>query len=230
MSANPQHVLLIEDEPRVAAAVARAIQEAGYELSVAETAAAAETLWKEGKPDVVILDLGLPDRDGLDLLADIRESGLNTPVLVLSARSSMSDRVTGLDSGADDYLGKPFGVEELLARIRVMLRRRTGPPEKWEAGNIKIDFATRKVTRSGRIVFLSETEYRLFEHLAHNAGKAVSKKELLQAVWDDPDRDDNVVEVYVNYLRGKLEWGGEPRLIHTIRGKGYVLGDELNAP
>ncbi len=222
-------ILVVEDEARVASFVRKSLEEAGYRVEVASTAADAEILWVQAKPSLVILDLMLPDKNGLSLLSEARANGRQTPVLVLSAKSSMSDRVSGLDQGADDYLGKPFGIQELLARVRVLLRRQTSEGRRSiELDTLSIDPNTRRVSRDGRVIFLSETEYRLLELLAANLPEAVSKKEILNKVWDDPDRDDNVVEVYVSYLRGKLEWGGAKRLIHTVRGRGYMLAESVD--
>jgi DNA-binding response OmpR family regulator len=219
-------VLIIEDEHRVISFLQQALNEADYDVLAAETKASGEQLWTSKKPDLVILDLMLSDGDGLDLLAKVRAQSMSTPVLVLSAKSSMADRVSGLDAGADDYLPKPFGIEELLARLRVMLRRAREPHQSvFECGDLKMDLVSRRVTRSGRVVFLSETEYRMLELLAASNGEPVPKREMLRHVWDDPDRDDNVVEVYISYLRNKLEWGGASRLIHTVRGRGYVLAE-----
>ncbi len=208
----------------MASFVVRALTESGYEVVHASTVRTAERLWAERQPELVILDLMLPDGNGIDLLVAERSRGSQTPVLVLSAKSAMSDRVSGLDSGADDYLPKPFGIEELLARVRVLLRReRANGAGSLAIGGFCIDFDDRRVTLRGRTVFLSDTEYRLLELLAKNYRRPVSKAEILEHVWDDPQRDDNVVEVYVSYLRNKLERGKSPRLIHTVRGKGYVL-------
>jgi DNA-binding response OmpR family regulator len=219
-------ILVVEDEERVASFVRQSLGEAGFEVSVARDVATGGTRWELEAPDLVILDLMLPDGDGVDLLTSARQRGARTPVLVLSAKSSMSDRVSGLDAGADDYLPKPFGIEELLARVRVLLRRaKESHASVLQIDDLRIDFSSRRVLRANRLIFLSETEYRLLELLALNLGEPVSKRDILAQVWDDAERDDNVVEVYVSYLRTKLEWGRAKRLVHTIRGRGYVLSE-----
>ena len=222
---------MVEDEEHVASFVRQALDEAGYEVAVAGDAGSGERLWTTEDPDLVILDLMLPDRDGMELLDAAHQRAAKTPVLILSAKSAMSDRVKGLDAGADDYLGKPFGVEELLARVRVLLRRaKDTQPTILRCDDLQIDVISRRVTRGDRLIFLSETEYRLLELLANRQDSPVSKRELLAHVWDDPDRDDNVVEVYVSYVRNKLEWRGAKRLVHTVRGKGYMLSETGDAP
>jgi len=223
-------ILVVEDEEHVASFVQQALQEAGYDVLVAADAETGEHFWVGHDPDLLILDLMLPDRDGIELLDSPQRALSKTPVLILSARSAMSDRVKGLDAGADDYLGKPFGVEELLARVRVLLRRaKDSQPTVHKCDDLQIDVLSRRVTRGERLIFLSETEYRLLELLAQRRETPVSKRELLAHVWDDPDRDDNVVEVYVSYVRNKLEWRGAKRLVHTVRGKGYMLSETGDA-
>ncbi|HWD38721.1 MAG TPA: response regulator transcription factor [Fimbriimonas sp.] len=223
-------ILVVEDELSVSNFLEQALRESGLQALVAHTVKAAAALWEAEKPDLVLLDLMLPDGDGLELLRERREAGSHTPVIVLSARSGLADRVTGLDLGADDYLPKPFSLEELLARVRAQLRRvQEAPTTSLRCGDLEIDLLSRRAMLNGRLLFLSTTEFRLLELLATNMGQPVSKSQMLEHVWDDPDRDPNVVEVYVNYLRNKLERGGAPRLIHTVRGRGYVLQAETPA-
>lgn len=221
-------ILVIEDEARVADFVGKSLSEAGYTVQVAPDFQQGITAWAAGGIDAVVLDLMLPGGDGLDLLIERRAAGSQTPVLVLSAKSSLSEKVSGLDAGADDYLPKPFGIEELLARVRVLLKRGKALAPL-SCGDLLIDLPSRRVTRGERVIFLSETEFRLLELLATHQGQPVSKKEILKYLWDDPERDDNVVEVYVSYLRGKLEWRGAKRLVHTVRGKGYMLSEVYDA-
>lgn len=217
-------ILVVEDEPAVAGFVRQALDEAGYRPRVARTLAEAESKLREEAADAVILDWMLPDGSGLDFVGRVKESG-DVPVLMLTARSGMGDRVAGLDAGADDYLVKPFGLEELMARIRALLRRRRSEAAI-RIGDLELNPTTRRVARGGRLLFLSTTEYSLLELLARRHGEPVSKAAILRHVWDDDGRDPNVVEVYVNYLRHKLERGGAPRLLHTIRGRGYALAAE----
>ncbi len=220
-------ILVVEDEERLASLLSRTLTEVGFEVITAGNCALAEQLWREQNPRLVVLDVMLPDGDGLQLLTSARVRGETTPVLVLSAKSSMSERVSGLDMGADDYLGKPFGIEELLARVRVLLRRSPIAADAIHLADLEIDPLARRVARGDRRIFLSETEYRILELLAGRVRQTVSKREILLTVWGDDERDENVVEVYVSYLRSKLEWGGASRLIHTVRGRGYVLSDRV---
>ena len=218
------HILLIEDEPQVASFVNQALADSGYTCSLAGTSEEGRAKWEGEEPDLVVLDLMLPDGDGLALLQELRDKGIVTPVLILTAKSGMGDRVSGLDAGADDYLIKPFGLEEFLARVRALLRRST--PTTLKVGDLELDFRQRRVRRANRVIFLSPTEYALMEILATHPREPVSKAQILEFVWDDPLRDPNSVEVYVKYLRSKLERGDATRLIHTVRGKGYLLSEE----
>jgi len=205
--------------------VAKFLREATFEVDVAQSLGEATTSVERAAPDLVLLDLMLPDGNGLDLLAKLRQTR-DIPVLLLTARDTLEDRVVGLDAGADDYLVKPFQLEELLARIRALLRRSRGDGSLVDVDDLRIDLARRRVTRAGRLLYLSTTEYSVLELLARNVGQAVSKAAILGHVWDDSHRGANLVEVYVNYLRNKLERGGAPRLVHTVRGKGYALAEE----
>ena len=223
---QPARILVIEDELSVSNFLEKALTESGMQPSSAPTLAEARDLWEKVRPDLVLLDLMLPDGNGLDLLREKREGGNHTLVIVLSAKGGLADRVTGLDQGADDYLPKPFSVEELLARVRAQLRRGPEIPATVKCGGLEIDLFARRALLEGRLLFLSTTEFRLLELLATHLGQPVSKSQILEYVWDDPERDPNVVEVYVNYLRNKLERGNAPRLIHTVRGKGYMLQAE----
>jgi two-component system copper resistance phosphate regulon response regulator CusR len=221
-------ILIVEDEPRVSDFLRQSLSEAGYDATGAFTQRQGEALWREQSPDLVILDLMLPDGSGMDLLRQVRRHGLQTPVLILTAKDTLPDRVAGLDAGGDDYLAKPFPLEELLARVRALLRRAGQDGVVYRCGDLEIDVRRRRVTRAGRVVFLSSTEFSLLELLAQSKGLAVSKVEILRQVWDDVERDANVVEVYINYLRHKLERGGAPRLIRTVRGRGYSLDSEFH--
>ncbi len=206
--------------------LSQSLSEAGYDTTEAHTFREAEVFWQDEKPDLIILDIMLPDGNGLDLLAQFRQNGPCAPVLILSAKDNLQDRVAGLDAGADDYIAKPFPLEELLARVRALLRRSNHESNIYRCGDLEMDLRRRRVTRSGRIIFLSSTEFSLLELLAERQGEAVSKLEILGRIWDDSDRDPNVVEVYVNYLRHKLERGGAARIVQTVRGRGYALFQE----
>jgi DNA-binding response OmpR family regulator len=224
--ASPARILVVEDEEDIVRFLDKALAESGMQPTFARNLKEAREEWEKNRPDLVLLDLMLPDGDGLDLLREKRNGGSHTPVVVLSARGGLADRVTGLDQGADDYLPKPFSVEELLARIRAQLRRGPEIPASVKCGALEIDLFARRALLDGRLLFLSTTEFRLLELLANHISQPVSKAQILEYVWDDPERDPNVVEVYVNYLRNKLERGNAPRLIHTVRGKGYMLQSE----
>jgi len=215
-------LLIVEDEPAVSSIVSRSLEREGFLVSVAQTALDALEKVIQVSPDAIILDLMLPDMDGLDLLPKLREVS-KSPVIALTARNDWTDRVDGLNRGADDYLTKPFRMEELVARVRALLRRSVSLKSVHEIGDLRIDCTSRIATHRGRRLFLSTTEFQLLELLATNSGTPVSRGQILEQVWDDRARDTNVVEVYINYLRHKLEKEGAPRLISTVRGQGYML-------
>lgn len=223
MSSN--RVLVVEDEPTVASFVAQALEEAGFEAVIAEDGQKGLDLMKSNNIDLAILDVMLPGLDGLEVLTRARASGVTVPILMLTALGELDDRVRGLNEGADDYLAKPFKIRELLARVAALIRRSSMGKTTAQVEDLKVDFIARRVERAGRTIFLSTTEFLLLEILVRNAGSPVSKKEILEYVWaSDHDRDANIVEVYVNHLRTKLEFGGAPRMIHTVRRVGYMLG------
>jgi two-component system response regulator MprA len=215
-------ILIVEDEPVVAGFLEEALQESGYVPTVAKTAAEAIEAFEASAPDLVVLDVMLPDGDGFSVLRRIRPDS-SVPVLMLTARDATDDRVKGLDAGADDYLAKPFRLEEFLARVRALLRRGGPSSTVHRIADLEVDTGTRRVHRAGRLVFLSETEYRLLEILARATGEPVSKGDILREVWGNAGRDPNVVEVYVSYLRTKLDRDDLPRLVQTVRGRGYAL-------
>jgi len=216
--------MLVEDEQAVLDFLSQALHQSGFETLRFSTGEAALACLKETEPDLVVLDVMLPDVDGFEVLRRLRSKS-KVPVLMLTARTSLQDRVTGLDAGADDYLPKPFMLEEFLARVRALLRRSLKDTSKLQYGDLLVDTASRKVTRAGRAIYLSVTEFSLLELLIRTPETPVSKQTILEQVWDDTGyRDPNVVEVYVSYLRHKLERSGTTRLIHTVRGQGYMLG------
>jgi two-component system response regulator MprA len=216
-------VLIVDDDPHIRASLSRALTEEGYTVREAEDGYAALATVASDLPDVVLLDIMLPGIDGLDVCRRLREES-GVPILMLTARGDTSDRVVGLDSGADDYLAKPFALDELLARIRALLRRRdpTAGPRVHRCADLVVDELTREVRRGDRLVSVSPREYQLLLILLHRAGEVVSRAELLKQVWRYPE-SSNVVAVYIGYLRTKLEAGGEARLIHNVRGHGFVL-------
>ncbi|HEY7590702.1 MAG TPA: response regulator transcription factor [Candidatus Limnocylindrales bacterium] len=222
--AERARILVVDDDPRIAASVRRALVYDGHEVDVAVDGPAALAAARDREPDAVVLDLMLPGMDGIEVCRRLRAAG-DVPILMLTARDSVGDRVMGLDSGADDYLVKPFAHDELLARIRALLRRRApGRHETLRFADLAMDVDAREVRRGDRLVELSALQFSLLEHFLRNPRIVLDRDRLLDAVWGmDPDTASNVVDVYVGYLRRALEEGGEPRLIHTVRGFGYVL-------
>ncbi len=216
--------MLVEDEQAVLDFLTQALSEVGYTTSRFTSGQAAIGAFAQEDPQLVVLDVMLPDVDGFQVLREIRTQS-KVPVLMLTARTSLEDRVTGLDAGADDYLPKPFMLEEFLARVRALLRRTQQDNTRLQYNDLVVDTITRKVTRGTRPIYLSATEFALLEILIRSIETPVSKQTILEKVWDDSGyRDPNVVEVYVSYLRHKLERSGMTRLIYTVRGQGYMLG------
>jgi heavy metal response regulator len=217
-------VLIVEDEARVRSFVKRGLKEAGFAVDDCANGDEGLQLALVHPYDAIVLDLMLPGRNGLDVLRELRRSGRSTPVLVLSARDDVQDRVRGLDTGADDYLAKPFVFAELLARLRVLLRRGTSQASVIEVADLRIDLIGRKVTRSGVRIELTQKEFALLEYLARHAGEVVTRTMIAEHVWDmNFDSFTNVIDVYIRYLRRKLDEPFERKLIHTRRGMGYVL-------
>lgn len=215
-------VLVVDDDPNIRASLRRTLAFEGYLVREAEDGICALALAAEEQPDLVILDLMLPGMDGVEVCRRLRLAG-DVPVLMLTARERTADRVQGLDSGADDYLVKPFEKDELLARLRALLRRRTPgeAPRTYRVADLTLDERSRQVRRGERRVELTPREYDLLRYLVSRAGEVMPHDKLQTAVWGY--QDSRVLDVYVGYLRSKLEAGGEPRLVHTVRGFGYVL-------
>jgi DNA-binding response OmpR family regulator len=217
-------VLVIEDNHRMAALLRRGLGEEGWTVDLAHDARAAREWLAREHYDVAILDWMLPDQDGLGLLRSLRREGESLPVLMLTARDALDDRVAGLDAGADDYLIKPFEFDELLARVRALVRRaRGGTANVIHVGDLEIDTKTKTARRADRTLELSAREYAVLECLALNRGRVVSRERLLEYVYERDDTTSNVIDVFVAHLRRKLEAVGEAKLIHTRRGLGYVL-------
>jgi two-component system OmpR family response regulator len=219
--------LIVEDDQTIADFVSRGLREAGFVIDHAADGTTGFDLARGGAYDVAIVDLMLPGMDGISLIQSLRREGIRTPVLILSARQSVNDRVAGLEIGGDDYLVKPFAFPELLARVHALIRRATGSPtsNQLTVGDLTLDLLTRKATRGGReIEPLRPREYALLEYLMRNAGRVVSKTMILSHVWDYSfDPRTNVVDVLVFRLREKIDKGFDAKLIHTVRGIGYVL-------
>jgi len=217
-------VLLIEDEKRIADFIARGLAESGYTVDVAENAQEGLSKTSEAACDLIILDLMLPDMDGLALLEKIRNRRVNQPVLILSARASLDDRVRGLDLGADDYMVKPFAFVELLARVRALLRRGQSLPERLQVGDLALDCIRRKVSRDGVNIELAPKEFSILEYLMRNKGRALSRTMIVEHVWEmDYTGLTNIVDVYIRHLRSKIDDDWPQKLIRTVRGTGYML-------
>jgi heavy metal response regulator len=217
-------ILVVEDEKKVASFVRRALEAEQHVVDVAYDGDGGLARARDGAYDLVVLDVMLPGRDGMAVLRALRATGRDVPVLLLTARGEVADRVAGLDAGADDYLPKPFAVAELLARVRALLRRGVSGPAKLTAGDLTLDPATREVVRAGRRIELTPREYALLEFLLRHKGRVLGRALIAEHVWGvDFDTFTNVIDVYVNYLRRKIDTGFEPKLLHTVRGVGYVL-------
>ncbi len=223
-------ILVIEDESKVAGAVRDGLRAEGYDAETAGTGDDGLALARRQPVDLVVLDLMLPGRGGLDVLAELRRDGNATPVLVLTARDTVADRVSGLDAGADDYLVKPFAFAELLARVRALLRRgRPETPSRLSIADLDIDPVARRAARAGRALPLTGREFELLEFLVRHQGEVVSRDQIAREVWREPARGtplDNVIDVHIMRLRRKVDREPAPRLIHTVRGVGFVVRED----
>ena len=223
-------VLVVEDEQKVADALREGLESEQYEVVVERSGEGAFFRLTTESFDVILLDLTLPGRDGLQILRTIRARGVDTPVLVLTARDTLEDRVIGLDSGADDYLVKPFAFEEMLARVRALVRRgRTSEMLRFTTADLELDLVARKVTRAGQPIELTVREFELLEFLMRYQGQVVSRGMLVREVWKETARSttlDNVIDVHIARLRRKVDVDFAPKLIHTVRGVGFVLRED----
>ena len=221
-------LLVVEDERKVASFIRKGLEEEGYAVDVASDGQMGLEMALDGVHDLIVLDIHLPRMSGLQVLEALRQKQVATPVLLLTVRAAIEDRVLGLDAGADDYLTKPFAFQELVARIRALLRRRTdGNPRVLRLADLSLDPASRTVTRGGRKIDLTGKEFALLEYFLRNAGRVLTRTQIAEHVWDYGfDTETNVIDVYVNYLRKKIDSGGETKLLHTVRGVGYQMKAE----
>jgi two-component system response regulator MprA len=219
------HILVVDDDPRITNLLRRILAYEGYSVAIAATGDEALTRSLERPPDLIILDIMLPGIDGLEVVRRLRAAGDTMPVLMLTARDAIPDRVRGFEMGADDYLVKPFAPEELLARVMALLRRsQADRSEILRYADVELDTGTRMAYRGQREIELSPTEYELLSLFLRRPRQVLTRNLIMERVWGlDFEGSSNVLEVYIGYLRNKLEAGGEPRLIHTVRGIGYVL-------
>ena len=221
-------LLVVEDEAKVARALREGLEGEGYDVAVETTGEGAFLRLARERFEIILLDLMLPGCDGLEILSTLRGQGIDTPVLVLTARDALEDRVVGLDAGADDYLVKPFAFAELLARLRAVGRRgRAGEPERLTVDTLHVDPAARRVTRDGQVIELTVKEFELLRYLTRNARQVVSRDTLAREVWRETARSttlDNVIDVHVSRLRRKIDVDRPVKLIHTVRGVGFMLG------
>lgn len=217
-------ILVVEDETKVASFIKKGLEEESYAVDVAADGDEGLGMLDMNVYDAVILDLMLPKKSGIEVMREVRAKKMNVPVLMLTARDTLEEKVMGLDAGADDYLTKPFAFKELLARLRSLLRRGKGEVAMLKAGDLTLDPATRKVRRGEVEIILTAKEFSLLEYMMRNVGKPLSRTTLSEHVWDiNFDRMTNVVDVYINFLRNKVDKGFDRKLIHTVRGVGYIL-------
>ncbi len=219
------HILIVEDEKKLASFIKRGLREASYAVDVAPDGDEAIFLAQTNTYDLIVLDIMIPGKDGIHVCRKLRKDGLLTPILMLTARDDVEDKISGLDAGADDYLTKPFSFPEFLARVRALLRR--GSPAKstrLKVADLEMDQSAHKVYRAGKEIELTATEYGLLEFLMVHAGQVVTRTMISEHVWnDDFDSFSNVINVYINYLRKKVDQDHDKKLIHSLRGVGYVL-------
>ena len=221
-------LLVVEDEKKVASFIKQGLEEEGYAVDVALDGEKGLEMALDRVHDLIILDISLPKRDGLQVLKKLRQQRVNIPVLLLTVRETIEDKILGLDAGADDYLTKPFAFQELVARVRALLRRRAeAEPALLQVADLILDPARRVVSRGGEKIELTAKEMALLEYLMSNHGRVLTRTQMIEHVWNyDFDTTTNIIDVYINYLRKKVDSGRAPKLIHTVRGVGYVLKED----
>jgi len=220
-------ILVVEDQKKTAQFIRKGLVEQGYAVDIVDNGQEAENSAELHSYDLIILDVMLPGQNGMEVCRNLRHLKVQAPILMLTALTGTEDKVRGLDSGADDYLGKPFEFNELLARVRALVRRHQGAKPRLKVGDLELDTASRKASRGGKEITLTAKEYALLEYLMQHAGKVVTRTELSEHVWDIHfDNESNVIDVYINFLRKKIDKGFEKPLLQTVIGAGYVLKEE----
>ncbi len=223
-------ILIVEDEKKISAVIRKGLEEEKYSVDDAFDGEKGEQLALKNQYDLIILDIMLPKKDGIQILDAVRSSNNETPVLMLTAKGTVEDRVKGLDTGADDYLVKPFAITELLARVRSLLRRKKGAEKSattLSIADLTLDLVARKVIRGGKIIDLTSKEFSLLEYFIRNKNKTLNRSTITEHIWNyNFDTGTNIIDVYINHLRTKIDGGFSVKLLHTIRGVGYVLKDQ----
>lgn len=224
------HILIVEDEKKISALIRKGLEEDDYTVIQAYDGEKAEQLINEEHFDLVILDIMLPKKDGLEILSDLRKQNNELPVLMLTAKGTVDDRVCGLDSGADDYLVKPFAVTELLARVRSLLRRKKGTDTSaitLTIADLTLDLVAHKAVRDGKVIDLTSKEFALLEYFIRNKNKILNRSSITEHIWNyNFDTGTNIIDVYINHLRTKIDGGFSKKLLHTVRGIGYVMKEQ----
>jgi len=221
---EPASILIVEDRRELREVLRRSLGENGFRVSAASDGDEGLTAALDGRPDLIILDVGLPTRSGFEVARELRDMDFDAPILMLTAHAEVADRLRGFDAGADDYLPKPFNYDELLARVRALLRRSRGSVTGLRVGDLFCDPLAHRISRGGTVLPLTQREFTILELFMRNPGRVLSRDEISLAVWQVPfDPENNIIDVYISYLRGKLDTAGEEPLLHTVRGVGYVL-------
>jgi heavy metal response regulator len=230
MKEQKAKILIVEDEKKISAVIRKGLEEEKYSVDDAFDGEKGEQLAVKGEHDLIILDIMLPKKDGIQILSAIRAANIDVPVLMLTAKGTVEDRVKGLDNGADDYLVKPFAISELLARVRSLLRRKKDAEKSATTltiADLTLDLVARKVIRGGKVIDLTSKEFSLLEYFIRNKNKTLNRSTITEHIWNyNFDTGTNIIDVYINHLRTKIDGGFSVKLLHTIRGVGYVLKDQ----